>query len=344
MVRLSYEQVKETFESKECQLLTTKDEFDKDNMHSKSLYKIISKCGHENTVKYDMFKAKNSGTYCKKCVSLVPIVLGAGNGTEYNGFCIIRDELKEYWDVKKMVEGTKADFAIKPKEVLVDEWLPVQLKVSIKPSKTNSNNYSFKCTNKNYFDMVVLCFCLDDKRTWMFNGDDLLGSKHLSIGSKRSIYTGNEVMFHKISEKLKEFYDNIKKEKIDIINIPISEQQQREQEYRRKREALFPYLDFVYPEEEALEYDFKVGDRKFQEKVATHCKKRGKLINFYSVNVWYTNPYKKGDNDFYWINIPNSKFFYLFPESVMILHNYVKTDTNVVKKKMMFLSPLKKMQ
>jgi hypothetical protein len=260
------------------------------------------------------------------------------SNVEYQGFCAIRERLQAEWDVFKMVEGTKADFAIKPKSVEEDEWMAVQLKVTRKPV-TKWDNYRFGNVNKNYHGMAVLCICLHDKRTWAFEGSQVVNVKQLQIGNKTSKYSSHEIIFTYLSNALLKFYDTLPKHQVHSLNVPIGEAQQREQMYRRKREEALPYIEFVYPEEEALRYDFTVGNLKIQEKVATQHTKRGKPINAYAVLINGGKPYKEGDNDLYWINIPDSTLFYLFPEAVLIKHNLVKNDTNEVKTKLLQLSP-----
>jgi hypothetical protein len=33
-----------------------------------------------------------------------------------------------------------------------------------------------------------------------------------------------------------------------------------------------------------------------------------------------TQPYNKGDNDFYWLHFPNKRHFYLIPETVLLIN------------------------
>ena len=338
MVKLTYDKVKGFFEAKECILLTPEEEFIENKMHCKSWFKIRSSCGHERIAHLDSFRSFGCGVLCKECVSKRTYEPVDCHNIEYQGFCAIREQLEATWEVFKMVEGTKADFAIKPKWVKEDKWMAVQLKVTRKPM-TKWNNYCFKQLDKNYNGMVVLCICLQDKRTWAFEGSQVLNIKHLQIGNKTSKYSPNEVVFTDLSRALQTFYDTLPKHHVHSLNVPIGEAQQREQMYRRKREEALPYIDFVYPEEEALRYDFTFGNLKIQEKVATQHTKRGQPVNCYGVILCNIKPYKEGDNDLYWINIPDTTMFYLFPEAILIKHNLVKNDTNEIKTKILQLSP-----
>ena len=338
MVKLTYDRVKGFFEAKECILLMPEEEFNTSKVHCKSWFKIRSSCGHERLAHLDSFISFGCGVLCKECMSKRTYEPVDCSNVEYQGFCAIREAIQAEWEVFKMVEGTKADFALKPKSVEEDEWMAVQLKVTRKPV-TKWDNYRFGNVNKNYDGMAVLCICLQDNRIWVFEGSQVVNVKHLQIGNKKSKYSSHEIIFTDLSNALLKFYDTLPNHHVHSLNVPIGQAQQREQMYRRKREVALPYIDFVYPEEEALRYDFKVGNLKIQEKVATQHRKRGQPINAYAVLINGGKPYKEGDNALYWINIPDSTMFYLFPEAVLIKHNLVKNDTNEVKTKLLLLHP-----
>ena len=65
-----YEDTKNEFESKGCQLLTTEEEFISNKMAGKSKYNIISSCGHQTPECYlHTFKNRNTGVLCKTCTN-----------------------------------------------------------------------------------------------------------------------------------------------------------------------------------------------------------------------------------------------------------------------------------
>ena len=80
---------------------------------------------------------------------------------------------------------------------------------------------------------------------------------------------------------------------------------------------------------EGLVYDFKIGDKKVQEKVGTICKNN---INSYMFNLikykcrvkgkCVNQSYEEGDNDLYWLHCKNRKF-YVIPEKELIEHLYI---------------------
>lgn len=345
MVKLTYQKVKEMFESKKCKLVTTEEEFIENKMGSRSYYKIISKCGHENLSNYDTCKSQNCGVMCKNCVSLENVNkdLDCSSLIEYKGFCEIREVIQEMVQVKKLVEGTLADFIVKPIGVDEDSWMPIQLKVTTCPNELHSNNYHFKAVNKNYDNMHVLCLCLSDKRLWLIPGTKINHISSLHIGYTRSIYSIYEVKLEDLSAKISELYDdeNVQKSNYRVLNKPISEAQQREQEYRTFREETFPFINFEYPELEGTVYDFKVGDLKIQEKVATkQIKNKIHKKDSYVVKLFDKKSYKEGDNALYWIQIPDKHFFYLFPESILIDNGFISSGNNEVKTHLLALYPL----
>lgn len=332
MGRLSYNTIQTTFKSKGCTLLTTEDEFIKEHMNAKSNFTIVSQCGHETQVKYDMFKAKSTGTICKNCriESLKLRLSPCSEQIEYSGYTAIRDMIVQdnALDVVKMVEGTKADFAVKPNVTTYDKWLPIQLKVTNSPSVVNSNNYSFRKVGNGYDGMLVICFCVSDRRMWLLPYEIVKSLKTLSIGAKTSKYHSYECTLAELSRKLLHYYEGderFKKESEANLNLPVSDQQKREQEFRKVRENTFPFLKFQYPEQEKLCYDFTVNGLKIQEKVATCIRKRGKLVeNSLVVNLMSSSKtYKLGDNDLYWIHTPNKELFYLIPEQELYEHGFL---------------------
>ena len=68
-MKLTYNDIKNTFELKECKLLTTKDDFKNNKMNGQSKYTLIAKCGHQvDNCWFHMFKYRNTGVLCKKCI------------------------------------------------------------------------------------------------------------------------------------------------------------------------------------------------------------------------------------------------------------------------------------
>ena len=89
---------------------------------------------------------------------------------------------------------------------------------------------------------------------------------------------------------------------------------------------------------EGLVYDFKIGDKKIQEKVGGHLHKN---INSYKFCLTKMNgrlngnkkrqSYNKVDCDIYWLNCKNTKIFYVIPENILIEKNYISNNDSKLK-------------
>ena len=75
---------------------------------------------------------------------------------------------------------------------------------------------------------------------------------------------------------------------------------------------------------EGMVYDFKIGDKKVQEKVGYV----DKVKNLNVFCLWKNNGklngkcaqqcYDIGDNDYYWLNADDKQLFYVIPENILI--------------------------
>lgn len=331
--RLAYETIKDAFSIENCQLLTTEQEYEENQMRVKSKYRIVSSCGHETEVCFDSFRSFKTGRNCKACTRLqISAKLKEAslnlNRTEYEGFCIIESRIKHMFDVQKCVEGTRADFGIRPKGMDLDAWLPIQLKTTQKPSKLLRNNYSFSTGKKRnaYSDMLIACVCISDQKIWLFEGCQVPTTR-ITIGAKQSMYDKNQMTTDEMLVKfLRSAYaDGKLNQSMSVLNCPQSPHQQNEQLFRRRRQEKIPGLQFTYPLQEALPYDFIVDGYKVQEKVATICIKPRSNVKWYGINLNKRCGvfYHKGESDYYWINIPDTNLFYLLPEDELIKRHYI---------------------
>ena len=130
----------------------------------------------------------------------------------------------------------------------------------------------------------------------------------------------------------------------DTLNTPTNKSQQQELQYRKIRESTINFIEFKNNDVEGLVYDFKIGEKKVQEKVGSivhnnpnsfsfnlikyKCRIDGKCVN---------QSYEEGDNNLYWLHCKNGKF-YLIPEEELICHGYIGKDC----KKIIFVSPTNK--
>lgn len=344
MVRLTYDNVLDNVVQKGCTLITTKEQFEHENLNCKSFYDIIGICGHPSKVKYDMFKAQNCGVKCKECTKkgVVEKLSNLNRETQdiaYDGYCDLKGKLSAFFHVEKMVEGTWADFVIKPNSVNDDMWLPIQLKTTQCAKAQYSNNISFPI-HQDYGNMLITFVCLEPKLVLAIPAEIVSGMTRLKIGATTTKY--EPYIVHDFNECFHKYYNDMPLQTFDEANTPRCCSQQREQEYRRKREQFIPYLRFEYPEREGLPYDFTINGFKVQEKVASirnvKNKRKETLLNTYAVCISrgkkVENAYREGDNDFYWINIPDSTIFFLIPEAGMNEHGMLKTSIHSVKTSM----------
>jgi hypothetical protein len=125
------------------------------------------------------------------------------------------------------------------------------------------------------------------------------------------------------------------------LDKPTSKTQQQEQEYHNIRENKIKFIEFKNNNMEGLVYDFMIGSKKVQEKVGSiihnnlnsymfslskyDCRINGKCKN---------KCYEEGDNDLYWLNCKNGKF-YVIPEEELIKNGYIGKDS---KKEKLYVS------
>ena len=346
-----YNKLVNIFAKENCKLLTTEEEYKKlikEKGQSICKFEFIATCGHNNSVTLTNFVSKKSGLLCKNCNNLKMsetlktnhqnfLTQDEGNcyGTklENDAYHYISELINEEFNIIKTTEGCLADFLIKPKNIIDDKWVKIQLKST---TGVNHSLYSFRVT-QSYPDCVMMCVCLKDNKVWAFHYEIIAHLVvKLNIGSKNSKYNKYLVTHETIIETLSEFYSNtVKFKKSDCLS-PISDQQIQEQCYRQMRDSFFDWLVIDYPNRDGTVYDFKINNFKFQEKVSSLQK--GKLSNSvllycnYGKNNKSKRQYRAyivGENDFYWIWMKNTRKFYLFAEHVLLEHGYVKYEKEV---------------
>lgn len=167
------------------------------------------------------------------------------------------------------------------------------------------------------------------------------GLKTIGI-AKKSKYNKYEITKEILFESLDVFYNTLPTFEYDTINIPISKCQQQEQEFRNLRESKIDFIEFTNNDIEGLVYDFKIGNKKVQEKVGSYCKENNPNMFVFNLNKYdcringkcQQKCYEEGDNDLYWLHCKNSKF-YVIPESVLIEQCFVGKNC----KKQLYVSP-----
>jgi hypothetical protein len=108
------------------------------------------------------------------------------------------------------------------------------------------------------------------------------------------------------------------------------------------RETKIDFIKFTPNSMEGLVYDFKIGNKKVQEKVGSIVHNNPNSFCFslvkYDCRVNKKGIYKcyeEGDNDFYWLHCKN-ELFYVIPEKVLIENGYTGIDC---KRSKLYVSP-----
>lgn len=333
---MNYEDVYDTFINKGCKLITNKEEY----FILKQTCKIpklsyIASCGHNNSVHYNVFKSRNTGIICPKCV-VSKNNISSGKVTEtgqslkhyYYSISVnyIINAIKCKYTYKTTHEGSAIDLLIKPLEETSDLWLQVKIKTT---NNVYNNAYSFNNTKNTIFkDCIILCHCNHDNKMWLFTYFDVNNKTKISIGNN-SKYSDNEINIDNINEKLLLNYNSTNLISSEVEIDSLYKCLKVEYEYAELRKMYIKY-DFT----NVCKYshtDFKYLGRNIQEKVGSKYKNKNS-VNFKLTKrngkLVYCKPYDKGDNDLYWLHFPNKKCFYLIPENKLL----VNEDTGVLKK------------
>lgn len=340
-----YSEVFNYFNSKQCHLLTDKEEYillTKTKKIPKLRY--IASCSHENEVHFNVFKSRNTGVICPLCRTKENKEKQLGNASKTEIGQSIRQNneekcidyfieiIKIQYKYKKTSEGCLSDLIIKPINQMNDLWLKIQVKTTLKCLKGYSFNNSRRCF---YKDCLIICICWEDKKMWLFNGNDMTLSK-ISIGYNKSKYFDNEINKENIFQNLKTYYNKIKLSSYEDANEPICLNGKKEMEFKKLR---IQHVKCNFTDvSNYLHYDFIINDKKVQEKVGTKCKNSNKI--FFSLckrngsinGVSKFKPYGIGENNLYWLHLPNKKHFYLLPEKELI-----NNDNNTIKKSLIVL-------
>lgn len=325
----TYETVCNVVQGRGCELLYINEQC----IHAKSLIHIKGRCGHDYDVRYDLFRYQNNGIFCKDCVKEIAKKQQSKHNTkevEYAGYIIVKALFTPHFEVAKMVEGTEADFAVRP-ICHHGEWLPIQLKVSVEPKTYRSKQYWFHVEKK--YDIVLVLVCTSDKRIWAFQPGIVDGKRIVQIGNKHSKYSLYEINEDNVKDKVMTMYNECNKYILHELNIPTSPSQQLEYKYRLIREQTYPTIEFSYPEQEALAYDFLIHGKKIQEKVTTHVKENTYQNTFgRRLSRSRCRLYALGENDYYWFHIPDTKMFYFIPEIKLYEHGFLSSATDYTYK------------
>ena len=102
---------------------------------------------------------------------------------------------------------------------------------------------------------------------------------------------------------------------LDIILLPITSLQQREQLYVRKREQRVPFLEYKYPLIQNTCVDVIVNGKNVQEKVLG---------------------YDELENEYYWLHSSIDNRFWIIPELILYNKGYLSKKDETMPKKMLW--------
>ena len=327
----TYENIVEEFNKRKCKLLDTNEEFNEiKKISKKCAYRLnyIASCGHTHKVFYNVFKSRNTGIVCSSCKNkeIGKIMKEKYDNNEISKSFTTEQEFKvvkefqnrfeNHFNIIKAFDGCMVDIIYKPKSVVEDKWVGIQVKTG--------STYHF-AINNHYTNCLLLLFCVEDNCMWLIPENIIVNQSKITIGYKKSKYNIYKVNNDDIENKLNELYNKTSTFQFDTLNTPINIYQHREQIFRKYREEKIPFISFQDNEMEASVYDFKIGNLKIQEKVAKPIIDRK---NTYSFNLQKHNgmiggkrshrQYDIDDNDFYWLNFDNKKTFFVIPENILI--------------------------
>ena len=335
---ITYETIQNEYTKNNCKLITTKNELDellKSDKLSNIQLKITSSCGHitNNCLFYD-FKNRGTGLLCKACTidklkkeSINSDGIVTTMIIEKTGFDLIKNLCSEKMEIIKTRECCEADVLARPLNVCVDLWLKIQLKTSI-----TDKYYCFKTVKSNgkkYKNMVMILVHIPSEQFWTVDSSDINVTK-ITLGKQKSKYDKYKVT--DICASLLEWYNkNVYNVPFKIGNTPQSPNSQTEYEFVLHREERIKFIEFINNEIDGLVYDFKIGTSRIQEKVLSQQKKSNCTYVYTRKSAGHIDgkltkqPYKQGDNDFYWLNLKNKKDFYVVPEEKLIRGGVIAT-------------------
>jgi hypothetical protein len=329
-----YENIIEEFNKQNCKLLTTKEEYIDILKNTKKVYRLnyIASCGHTHIVFYNVFKSRGTGIVCPSCKNKK---IGYDKkekmkNNEMSKTSTIEQEckfinqiqlfLKNDFEIIKAFDGCNIDIIFKPKNIIDDKWVGIQ----VKTTNVRHLTYSFHINNI-YKNCLLLFYCCEDETMWLIPENIIDNQKKVSIGYNKSKYNIYKICKDNLINKLNEFYNKTTNFEFDKLNTPTCIYQQREQLFRKYREEKIKFLDFGYDNIEGTVYDFKINNFKVQEKVAKISDKENRYIFFLCKNNGSSNKiqYNIGDNDFYWLNCDNKETFFVIPETKLIEKGFI---------------------
>ncbi len=333
----NFEYINETLNNNNCKLISIIEK-------TKGLkINYIASCGHEHIVSFYSFKCRKTGIICPPCLKkrnseqikykYENNIISKINNIESEYYYIINliEMLKNTFNIVKAFDGCDADVIIKPIDEIFNNWVGVQIKTSNIENKIQS----FKMNNNRYIDCIIILYSNYLNKTWIIPSNTIETTTSISIGHNSKKYNKYEIdnnnFTQNLEEKLKHYYNFTAKNDYENINCPKAFYHKREKEFRKYREQIIDFIKFDDSNMEGTVYDFKINNLKIQEKVSNSNikdKNRCTFFLFKSNGCKQKKQYDIGDNDFYWLNNENKKYFVVIPEQILINKNIIGSKNN----------------
>jgi hypothetical protein len=320
----NYENLKSIFKDKKCVLLSSKEEISIKERNIKA--RFIASCGHENIVFVNVFISRNTGVICKEC--LYERDRNKKNQENFTEREIdftrnFQEFISSSFESELTNEGCKSDLIIKPININEDNWMRIQIKTT---KKNYNKSYGFNNIS-NYKDNIILCYCISEDIYWLIPYNELiLTNKKINLSlSEKSKYYKYCVEKENIVQILNNYYKEVvlynKKKCMISENICVK----KEQLYNKKIYDNLSFLNIEKPEYTNMVYDLIVNNKKIQEKVLNILKNKNgyQSIICKRFGKEKMQNYIYQDNDFYWLHIYETEFFYVIPQYELLYRDIV---------------------
>ena len=239
---------------------------------------------------------------------------------------IINDSNLEFKEVGR--EGHFVDIVVLKKGSSRQTWFPVQMKAS-KADIPQFNMPRYNCPNefKNtyerfgyYENMIVICHNLDIDEYLIIPpySTDIKSALYYNDGFNKGYYVKKEDIVAKINEYIDK-YQELEKPFSDI-ELLCNKKKQLEIKYIRKRQETFSKV-FNMEEIDYGAVDFEIDKFvRVQEKAVNHVNNRENSFEFTLQKKDGRDNYQQysiDDNDFYWLNLADTNYFYVIPSKLM---------------------------
>jgi hypothetical protein len=338
-VKHSYENIFNSFKNHNCELFHSKDEFNKIYKNADTKLEITASCGHKYSISYHSFTRNKNNVICQNCryknLSEKQIIAHSKQKNyklhlESNSIKFLENIISDSFEFKRTFEGCKADVAIKPKNINQDKWLGIQMKSTLnKIIKKNNVGYNFSIC-KEYENMITICIACEDKKLWIFDNDDIKHIKTVLTIREKSKYNKFEANKENLVNILLDKYLQLPKFTFNELDTPLSNTVKLEYEYKKLRENKLQFISFINNEHQGEVFDFKIHNKKIQEKVSSI---KNNKTESYSFNLHKMGSkkngkrtrqnYKLNDCDIYWLHCKDTTKFYVIPENILVEKGYV---------------------